>query len=222
MSIKCIVVAEASKGYNETVRTADGGGSVAPPIIRFSVEGSNRASPRSSDRGASGAPITMDKCERVKKHIDVEYKGGSDNIMLRTAGGVGRKSASTMRFSVKYSNGASLRRAHGGAIGALRTMNKWGVGNEGDNGATLPRRYPVINHYTKQSRLGRVRNCGVDRVHGGSRKGRKSRGHGRKTKGSGAKFNIKKNGPRETICGSLMHAFRIYGIGSDVGIDECE
>ena len=41
-------------------------------------------------------------------------------------------------------------------------------------------------------------------------------------KGSGEKFNRKKNGPRKTGHGFLMHAFGISGIMSDVGGEEGE
>ena len=63
MSIKRIVVADASEGNNGTLRTAGGGGSGAPPTMRFSVEDSNVESPRSAGGGASGAPRTMGEWE---------------------------------------------------------------------------------------------------------------------------------------------------------------
>ena len=50
-------------GGNGTLRNTGRGGSGAPPTMRFSVEDSNGASPRSASRGASGAPRTMDEWE---------------------------------------------------------------------------------------------------------------------------------------------------------------
>ena len=52
--------------------------------MRFSVEGSNVASTRSSGRGGSGAQIKMDKFEGIKKRIFVEDKGRGRNRTLRT------------------------------------------------------------------------------------------------------------------------------------------
>ena len=99
-------------------------------------------------------------------------------------------------------------------------MDEWEWGNEGGNGVTPPRRDPVINTYSKQSRPGGFRKGGGERGHGESRKGGKSSGQGRKRKGSGAKFNSKKNGPRKMGRGSLMHTFGISGIEADVGRGE--
>ena len=62
LSIKRIVMTDASEGDNGTLRTAGGGGSRAPPTLRFSVKDSNRASPISAGGGVSGVPITMDEC----------------------------------------------------------------------------------------------------------------------------------------------------------------
>ena len=142
-------MADASKGDNITPRTAGGGGSGAPPTMRFSVEDSNGLYPRSAGGGASVAPRTMDECEGVKKRIDIEDKGGGSNGTPRTAGGGGIGSTTAMRFSVVDSNGYSPRSAGGGASGAPRTMGEWEGGNEGDNEATPSRRDPVINSYAK-------------------------------------------------------------------------
>ena len=62
-------MADASKGDNITPRTAGGGGSGAPPTMRFSVEDSNGLYPRSAGGGASVAPRTMDECEGATKMV---------------------------------------------------------------------------------------------------------------------------------------------------------
>ena len=222
MSIKRIVVADASEGDNGTLRTAGGGGSGASPKMRFSVEDSNVESPRSAGGGASGAPRTMDECEGFTKRIDVEDKGGGGNGTLRTAGGGGSGAPPTMRFSFNDSNRAYLISDGVGDSGAPRTMEKWGGYNEGGNGATPPRRATVINSYAKQSRPGRFRKGGSETGNGAARKGGNSSGHIGKRKVSGAKFNSKKNGPRKMGRASLMHAFEISGIGADVGREESE
>ena len=213
-------MADASGGDKGTLRTIGRAGNGDPPVMHFSVEGSNRASLRSAGGGGSGAPRTMDECEGIKKLIIMEDKGIGGNGTLRTAGGYGNGLPPVMQFSVKGSNRAPPRSAGGGGSGALRTMDKCEGGNEGGNGATPPKRAPIINTYVKQSILGGVRKGGGDRVHGGARKGENSSGHGGKRKGSGAKLNSKKNCPRKTGRGSLMHAFGISGIVEDVGREE--
>ena len=137
LSIRLIVVEDASKGDSGMLRTAGGGDSGAPPTLRFSVKDSNRASTRSAGGDSSGAPRKMDECEGVKKRIVMEEKGrGGNGTLMNTCGG-GSGAPPTMRFSVKDSNRASPRRSGGGGSGAPRTMEICEGGNEGGNGKKL-------------------------------------------------------------------------------------
>ena len=97
--------------------------------MRFSVEGSNVASTRSSGRGGSGAQIKMDKFEGIKKRIFVEDKGRGRNRTLRTAGGGGNGVLLEMRSSVNSGIGAPPRSAGGGGKGEPITMDKFEGGN---------------------------------------------------------------------------------------------
>ena len=79
-------MADAIEGDNRTLRTAGRGGIRAPPTLRFSSKDSNGASLRCAVGGGSGAPITMDECEGLKKRIIMKDNGGGENGTLRTPG----------------------------------------------------------------------------------------------------------------------------------------
>ena len=139
---------------------------------------------------------------------------------MRTAGRGCNGDPPEMRFSVKAVNGAPPRSAGIGNNGSSRAMDECEGGNEVSIRASPPRRYPVINPYPKHIRTGGVRKGGGERGHGGARKGAKSNGCGGKRKSFCSKLNSKKNGPRKTRRGYLMHAFGRSGIVADLGIKE--
>ena len=62
---------DKGRGGNGTLRTAGGGGNRAPPEMRFSVEGGNRAHLRSSDGGGDGATRMMDEFGGVNEGIKI-------------------------------------------------------------------------------------------------------------------------------------------------------
>ena len=122
-------MADASESDNGTLRNSGGGGSGEPPTMRFSVNDSNGASPRSAGEGASGVPKKMDECEGVKKCITMEDKGGGGNGTLRTAVGGGSGSPPIMGLLFEDSNRVSPKSASRSASRAPRTMDEW----EGSN-----------------------------------------------------------------------------------------
>ena len=60
---KCIIMKEKGGGSNGTLRMTGGGGNGVLLAMRFSVEGSNGAPPRSTGRGGNGPPRMIDECE---------------------------------------------------------------------------------------------------------------------------------------------------------------